>query len=146
MTELHPEDKAKLGQVLGMKPSEIVAAAEVSDPDTTAVVVETHDGQRVLLTSTDDGATFDVKPWDGPMPGGFELVGEAGPELQLPAGSVVVDAAAVTGDGVPDGSMETVLAWVGDDAVRAALALEAERLREKPRSTLVGQLETLASA
>lgn len=145
MTDLHPEDKAKLGQVLGMKPSEIVAAAEIGDPDTTAVVVETHDGQRVLLTSTDDGATFDVRPWDGPMPG--EFVGEHGPELQeLPEGSVVVDAAAVSGTSVPDGSMETVLAWVGDDAARAALALEAERLREKPRSTLVGQLETLASA
>lgn len=144
MTELHLDDKKKLGQVLGMKPSEIVAAVDISDTDRPKVVVQTHDGQRVLLTSA-DGVTFDVQPWDGPMPG--ELVGEHGPELQeLPAGSVVVDGAAVTGDEMPDGSVETVLAWVGDDAVRAALALEAERLREKPRTTLVAQLETLASA
>jgi hypothetical protein len=47
-------------------------------------------------------------------------------------------------DAVPQGSMEVVLAWVGDDQERAARALEAERSASKPRTTLVDQLTALA--
>lgn len=36
-----------------------------------------------------------------------------------------------------------VLDWVGDDRDRAAEALEAEQAKDKPRSTLVKQLEKL---
>ncbi|MFC5802801.1 hypothetical protein [Streptomyces formicae] len=39
---------------------------------------------------------------------------------------------------------DAVLAWVGDDADRAAEALEAELVKDKPRSTLVKALEKLA--
>lgn len=46
----------------------------------------------------------------------------------------------IDGDGVPEGSAKQVLAWVGDDPVRAAAALEAEAHREKPRTTLAGDL------
>lgn len=45
--------------------------------------------------------------------------------------------------GVPDGSANDVLAWVGDDPARAALAVEAEQKRDKPRSTLVAALEKI---
>lgn len=48
------------------------------------------------------------------------------------------------GDGVPDGSAKDVLGWVGDDRARAALALQAESRRDKPRSTLVADLEKVA--
>lgn len=50
----------------------------------------------------------------------------------------------VTGDGVPDGTAVDVLGWVGDDPARAALALLAEQKREKPRTTLVANLEKVA--
>lgn len=148
MTELHPDDKKKLGQVLGMKPSEIVAAADISDPDAAALVVETHDGKRVLLTpDDDDGATYTVTPWDGSMPGApvldgeAVLVGEAGPELVFRTDDGAVDLSEV-----PDGSAEVVLAWVGEDKNRAARALAAEQAREKPRSGVVGPLDKLAQA
>lgn len=50
----------------------------------------------------------------------------------------------VTGDGVPDGTAKDVLDWVGSDQGRAARALEAERGRDKPRSTLIADLERLS--
>lgn len=43
-----------------------------------------------------------------------------------------------------DASAADVLAWVGDDSERAAEALAAEQAKDKPRSTLVKQLEKLA--
>lgn len=46
---------------------------------------------------------------------------------------------------VPDGTVEEVLAWVGADVDRAALALDYERAH-KNRSTLVTALETLLGA
>lgn len=39
-----------------------------------------------------------------------------------------------------------VLDWVGDDPERAAEALAAEQAKDKPRSTLVKQLEKLADS
>lgn len=65
------------------------------------------------------------------------------------------DAKAVRASGTPvEGPVEVpeastaadILAWVGQDADRAAEALAAEQDREKPRSTLVKQLEKLAAA
>lgn len=53
-------------------------------------------------------------------------------------------------DGAPpaeldiDGTAQQVLAWVGDDPDRAEEALAAEQAKDKPRSTLVKQLEKLA--
>ena len=60
------------------------------------------------------------------------------PGTPPPAGGDVVDH-------VPDGKVEDVLAWVGDDQERAARALVAEQNRDKPRSTLVDQLTMLAN-
>lgn len=48
------------------------------------------------------------------------------------------------GDGVPEGSAKQILAWVNDDPARAAAALEAEALRDKPRTTLAGDLGRIA--
>lgn len=45
-----------------------------------------------------------------------------------------------------DGTAAYVLAWVGDDPERATEALEAEQAKDKPRSTLVKQLEKLAGS
>ena len=44
-------------------------------------------------------------------------------------------------DNVPQGSMQAVLSWVGDDDERRQKALEAERKRDNPRSTLISRLE-----
>lgn len=49
-------------------------------------------------------------------------------------------------DQVPDGTADEVLAWVGEDKDRAERALVTENAREKPRSTLVTQLQKLALA
>ena len=49
-----------------------------------------------------------------------------------------------TADNVPDRhTVEEVLAEVGDDPERAARALEAERSRAKPRTSLVNGLERI---
>lgn len=45
-----------------------------------------------------------------------------------------------------DAKADDVLAWVGDNPARAAEALELERAKEKPRSTLVKQLAKLAGS
>jgi hypothetical protein len=42
------------------------------------------------------------------------------------------------------GSVPDVLAWVGDDPERAQEALAAEQAQDRPRSTLVKQLEKTA--
>jgi hypothetical protein len=42
-----------------------------------------------------------------------------------------------------DGSVASVMAWVGDDVVRAMAALAAEREGGAPRKTLVARLEDL---
>jgi hypothetical protein len=44
-----------------------------------------------------------------------------------------------------DAKADDVLAWVGEDPERAAVALAAEQAKDKPRSTLVKQLEKLAA-
>lgn len=51
----------------------------------------------------------------------------------------------VNSDEVPTGTVAAVLGWVGDDRERAARALEVESAAEKPRTTLVGALEALAT-
>ncbi|MGW1102714.1 hypothetical protein [Streptomyces sp. NPDC002540] len=56
------------------------------------------------------------------------------PEPQIPA-ELDIEASAVA-----------VLAWVGDDPERAEEALAAEQEKDKPRSTLVKQLEKTAAA
>lgn len=45
-----------------------------------------------------------------------------------------------------EGTAAYVLAWVGDDPERAADALAAEQARDKPRSTLVKQLQKLVGS
>lgn len=40
-------------------------------------------------------------------------------------------------------TIETILAWVGGDPIRASVAYEAEGDAEKPRPTLLGQLQPI---
>lgn len=51
----------------------------------------------------------------------------------------------VDGDGVPDGTANQILEWVGEDPERAKLALAAEQARgASARKSLVSSLEKLA--
>jgi hypothetical protein len=45
-----------------------------------------------------------------------------------------------------DGTAVGILAWVGDSSERAGEALDAELAKDKPRSTLVKQLEKLTES
>lgn len=47
--------------------------------------------------------------------------------------------------GVPDGTVEEVKDWVGDDPDRAQQALDAENARPTPRTSLVTHLEGIAN-
>jgi len=59
------------------------------------------------------------------------------PEPKEPAG----------GDEPPvDGTIDDLMAWVGDDKERAAQALTAEQAKDKPRSTVVKRLAAMADA
>lgn len=49
-------------------------------------------------------------------------------------------------DAVPDGSAKDVLDWVGSDPGRALAAAEAERARDKPRSTLLADLDKVTGS
>lgn len=42
-----------------------------------------------------------------------------------------------------DGAARDILNWVGDDPVRASIALEAEQSRPKPRSSLIAKLRAV---
>jgi hypothetical protein len=68
-----------------------------------------------------------------------------------PFATVVEDAPAVTfvtavhasapdDDPVPDGTVDEVVEWVGDDEDRRRAALAAELAADRPRSTLITQL------
>jgi hypothetical protein len=47
---------------------------------------------------------------------------------------------------VPDGSAKDVLDWVDNDPDKAKSAAEAERVRDKPRSTLLADLDKIAGS
>lgn len=66
----------------------------------------------------------------------------------VPAGLRVqiADADPVDSGDVPDGTIQDVLDWVGDDVELATLALAVENAKETPRSTLVTALEAIINA
>lgn len=62
------------------------------------------------------------------------------------AGKSAPSDAPPAGDEVPDGTVDEVLAWVGDDKAKAQQALDAEEDADKPRTTLVEALEAMVEA
>jgi hypothetical protein len=71
---------------------------------------------------------------------------EKGYATKLEGGRRSTPAAAVTtpsSDKAPSGNIKKVLAWVGDDPARAAIALEAEQARAKTRASLVDSLSAI---
>jgi hypothetical protein len=57
-----------------------------------------------------------------------------------PAVTFVTAAPAPDVDPVPDGTVEEIVEWVGDDEDRRRAALAAELAADRPRSTLITQL------
>lgn len=77
---------------------------------------------------------------------GFELVGGPlagpGPDApETPAQTPEELAGELTPGGLPDGTVDEVVAWVGNDQARAQLALDAEQAKDSPRKTAVAALE-----
>ena len=48
-----------------------------------------------------------------------------------------------TSNDVPEGSVDEVLEWVGDDKTKALAALDAENAKSSPRKTAIEELENL---
>ena len=46
-------------------------------------------------------------------------------------------------NGVPEGSVDEVLEWVGNDKTKALAALDAENAKSNPRKTAIEELENL---
>lgn len=59
------------------------------------------------------------------------------------AAESAADREAYESEPVPEGTTAEIMDWVGDDADRAQRALDAENENDKPRKTLVSQLENM---
>jgi hypothetical protein len=98
-------------------------------------IVGVGDGEEVkgglALHLLETGAN--VEPLDGDA----KAYGQGPASDEPPPGDAELDIEATAAD---------ILAWVGEDPERAAEALDAELAKEKPRSTLVKQLEKLADS
>ena len=90
-----------------------------------AYLVSTHSPVEPL---DDEARTLLEAPADQPEPEQQEDPQEPPEELDI------------------NGTAADVLAWVGDDPERAETALEQEQAKDKPRSTLVKQLEKIAAS
>jgi hypothetical protein len=115
---------------LGMRNSEVVNLVSRGDVHLATL----HDGTRAVL---DDAGrfTFDPRAVDEFVTAVHDVDENEG--QAPPAGDPG------TGDEVPDGTAEVVLAWVGDDVDRARQALAAEGERAKPRAGVTAKLTEL---
>jgi len=97
----------------------------------TAAPVELIDG--VFEQAPPPGPAATTASGDGADSG--SAGGEGGPDSPVP-----------TGDQPPvDGTIDTLMAWIGGNPDRALAALEAEEAKDKPRSTVVKRLSALAA-
>ena len=103
---------------------------------------EEFDGDlaRHLADNSETGSVEVLETDPEPEPEGGD-VGEDDGDAPEPGEDDVPD-----GPVPVDGTAVDVLDWVGDDPERAAEALAAEQAKDKPRSTLVKQLEKLADS
>lgn len=102
------------------------------------------------VTQFNEGAELDGElarhVADNAPEGSVEVV-EADPEPEPGPKEPPADPVLPEGDEPPvDGTIDDLMAWVDDDPARAARALEAEQAKDKPRSTVVKRLTTLAES
>jgi hypothetical protein len=89
----------------------------------------------------------DTDPYAAPESGPNVLDADASTPYVAPEEASVAAPAPVEAPAdleVPEGSIKTVLAWVGDDKAKAEAALDAEKSGQK-RTTLVKELEDILS-
>ncbi|MDF2968369.1 MAG: hypothetical protein K0Q93_2147 [Nocardioidaceae bacterium] len=148
-----PEIREQVAQALGAKDREIVEIQYTSE--LSGYLVTLHDDSVLLVT--DEGSVIYPVPTR-------TIIGEHGPELWFPDEAVngetsppadldaalmlspadSVQAAVLSAaDIVPVGTVEVVLAWVGEDQDRARRALAAENERDKPRAGVTAVLQLL---
>lgn len=150
---------AEAAQLLGMKESEVVAVTGSPAGD----LITTVDGTVLVYCFAPDadgktGLMFLAAPTEH-YGGSFPIYAQPGAdadELRAQVAKTAAEIRTVEGEtveviavppnpdaAVPDGSIATVIDWVQGDAGLAELALAAENRRDKPRTTLVAQLEEL---
>jgi hypothetical protein len=89
----------------------------------------------------------DTDPYAAPESGPNVLDADASTPYVAPEEASVASPAPLEAPAdleVPEGSIKTVLAWVGDDKAKAEAALDAEKSGQK-RTTLVKELEDILS-
>jgi hypothetical protein len=126
-----------------MEGRHLVTTVHVHQDDGTVVVYGPGDSvpdvDAVRITNPDvwaEGEGPAEPPSDSPQI-------PSGPVTDLP-GLGVPDVA--DPEGVPVGTADEILAWVGIDPGRASLAREAEESRGKPRSGLLDRLDRVLAA
>ncbi|WP_033424886.1 cell envelope integrity protein TolA [Actinomadura flavalba] len=159
---MNDDMRADIARVMGMKPSEILAAEDHDH----GWLVTTHDGQHTYVTAdgrvhpyepgglvraarTQTGVPYQPSdptpnPKPGPVPGGEPTpppVVDPGAPAQPPS-PIPQDPEDPAGL-PPDGPVEQVLTWVGEDRGRAETALVAEQQRPTPRKSLITQLQQI---
>jgi hypothetical protein len=152
---LSPEEQAKVDGVGPYVPSPVAIQAGSADGNTTEDELPrfgTANGVR-----HGDAGSFDRKAAakrQQRSPGGLADVAEAqrkseaapaaggaGAPAQAQAAPAPASPPVAGGSGgVPSGSIDKVLAWVGDDSGRARQALDAEQGRDEPRQSLISRL------
>lgn len=133
--------REEAARVMGVAPREV-----------SRVAVEAH-GVTVVMSSGahrligDDGVyATDDHPANGHLRRFHPPETDDGPvaeELDAVIGQLVDDGLVTEtpADGVPEGTVEEVLAWIGDDPERALAALDAENARRPTRKSLIKRLE-----
>lgn len=87
----------------------------------------------------------DTDPYAAPEESSAPVVEVAAPvvdSFDQPVAEKPIEAPVTEEQGVPEGSIKEVLAWVGDDATKAQAALDAENAGDT-RTTLVSKLEAI---
>lgn len=108
---------------------DLITAAQAESPADVTIIFSDPDG---VDSDGDSDGDPDGDP-DGEDDG--EDDGESGSDDGEP-----------NGDDLPDGTVDEVKAWVGEDRARASIALGAELERTEPRSTLTAFLEKLVDS
>lgn len=138
-----------------MEHGDVARLLNVADADVRHYVVN-DDSVSVVLTDgverlwTPDGVyAINDCPQNRslrPVPDDLKNVGSVSEDSIDEVEAEVPDPEEESSPVVPDGTADEVLSWVDGDPDRAALAIEAEEQRDKPRSVLLGNLRKVSQA
>ncbi|MEU8555964.1 hypothetical protein AB0C80_18510 [Streptomyces anthocyanicus] len=126
---MQPEDFTVGQKIKGDTAVRLLRSGAAVEPDDDAARELTEQ----LRGDEDDGQEQEPDPPHEPPSGGTGD-GPAHPEPSTPPAPS------------HDAPVKDLLAWVGEDPARAQEVLELERAKDQPRSTLVKQLEKIATA